>query len=230
MTSASTPTRPPVATGPADPAHPTRPKPASGWLAITGLLLLCALPVISGLLRLGEAGATHEGPSQPFFVAVSVGHIVGMSVFCVLGAFQFSPALRIRRRWHRRVGWVLLPAGLVAAVSSLPIGLIFGGPPEEQDLAFVRAFFAVVMIACLALGALAVRRRDFATHGAWMTRSIALGVSGGTQALVAIVWSLGGAEVDAAAETWVVAIGFVVNLLVAELVIQRRRRSVRAAA
>lgn len=32
----------------------------SGWLAVTGLLLLSALPVLGGLLRLRDVGADPE--------------------------------------------------------------------------------------------------------------------------------------------------------------------------
>ena len=70
----------------------------SGWPAVTGLLLLSALPILGGVLRLEELGTDPaSAPSSPFLTVAIVAHIVGMSLYCLLGAFQFSPALRERR-------------------------------------------------------------------------------------------------------------------------------------
>lgn len=197
--------------------------PASGWPAITGLLLLSALPVIGGVVSLGNASAEPDARSVASSVAM-VAHIVAMSVFCLLGAFQFSPALRTRHRWHRTAGRVLIPAGFVAGLSAAWLALFFGGPPEERPLAIVRLVFTVAMIVFLALAVIAIARRNFVGHGAWMTRAYALAVTGSTQALIMIVWSLPFGEIDLAGETRVVAAGFVLNSVVAEVVIRRRSR------
>jgi len=199
-----------------------RQRPKSGWLVITGLLLLGTLPVIGGVLRLGEVSSGSEiDPLWTSIVAI-VAHIVAMTVFCLLGAFQFSPALRIRRGWHRTAGRVLIPAGLVAALASIWLAVFFGGPPDEIALAMVRLVFAVPMIVFLVMAVTAIARRDFAAHGAWMTRAYAIAVSGGTQALVVAFWTIPIGEVDAYGEAWLVAVGFVINSVVAELVIRRR--------
>jgi len=147
---------------------------------------------------------------------------VAMSVFCLLGAFQFSPALRIRRGWHRTAGRALIPAGFIAALSSIWLAVFFGGPPEEFALAMVRLVFAVPMIMFLVLAVIAITRRDFTAHGAWMTRAYAIAVSGGTQALVFALWTIPLGEVDAFGEAQLVATGFVINSFVAELLIRRR--------
>ena len=86
----------------------------------------------------------------------------------------------------------------------------------------VRVVFAVAMTAFLVRGAIAIGRRDFAAHGAGMTRAYAIAVSGGTQALVVALWSIVVGEVGAVDETWLVAVGFVINSAVAELLIRRR--------
>lgn len=189
---------------------------------ITGLLLLSALPIVGGVLRLGTVSA--DPGSTPALTAAIVAHIVAMTVFCLVGAFQFSPALRGRRGWHRAAGRALIPVGLLAAVSSVPLGVFFGGPSDEIALALVRVVFAVAMILHLVQGAIAIRRRDFAAHGAWMTRAFAIAVSGGTQAIVVAAWSIPAGEADATAETWLVGGGFVINSIVAELIIRRRSR------
>ncbi|WP_081743505.1 DUF2306 domain-containing protein [Arthrobacter sp. H20] len=199
-----------------------RQRPKSGWLAITGLLLLSALPVLGGVLRLTEARADPESEMLLASSVAIVAHIVAMSVFCLLGAFQFSPALRIRRGWHRSAGRALIPAGFIAALSSVWLAVFFGGPPGEFALAMVRLVFAVPMIMFLVLAVIAITRRDFAGHGAWMTRAYAIAVSGGTQALVFALWTLIIGEVDAFGEARLVAAGFVINSVVAELLIRRR--------
>lgn len=198
------------------------PGPTSGWLAVAGLLLLSALPVVGGLLRIG---GDPENATPLALSVARVAHIVAMTVFCLLGAFQFSPALRTRHRWHRVTGRALIPVGLVAAVSSVPLGVLFGGPPAELALAMVRVVFAAAMTVFLVQAALAIPRRDFAAHGAWMTRAFAIAVSGGTQAIVVALASIVIGEVDASSETWLVGVGFVINSLIAELIIRRRNES-----
>lgn len=199
-----------------------RQRPRSGWRAIAGLLLLSALPVLGGVLRLKDMGVVPES-GLPWTSAVAiVAHIVATSVYCLLGAFQFSPALRRRRGWHRTAGRALIPAGFIAGLSAAWLAVFFGGPPDERALALVRLVFAVAMTLSLVLGAIAIRRRDFTAHGAWMTRAFAIAVSGGTQALVLVLWALPFGEVDIVGETWLVAAGFVINSLVAELLIRRR--------
>ncbi|WP_372969294.1 DUF2306 domain-containing protein [Microbacterium sp.] len=198
-----------------------RRRPKSGWPAITGLLLLAALPVLGGVFRLTELGAEPRGMLPlPSTVALVV-HIVAMTVFCLLGAFQFSPALRARR-WHRAAGRVLIPVGILAALSATWLAVFFGGHPDALALAMIRLVFAVAMTVFLARGIIAIRRRDFAAHGAWMTRAFAIAVSGGTQALVFALWTIPLGEVDAFGEAWLVAVAFVINSAVAELLIRRR--------
>lgn len=197
----------------------------SGWLAITGLLLLSALPVLGGVLRLQEVSGE---PAETLLLASTVAivaHIVAMTAYCVLGAFQFSPALRTRHGWHRTAGRALIPAGFIAALSAVWLAVFFGGPSDELALAMVRLVFAVAMTLFLVRGVIAIRRRDFVAHGAWMTRAYATAVSGGTQALVFALWTIPLGDVDAFGEAWLVAVGFLINSAVAELLI--RRRSVR---
>lgn len=195
-------------------------RPRSGWLAITGLLLLSALPVAGGVLHLEEVSGEPAGTALSSVAMVA--HIVAMTVFCLLGAFQFSPALRTRRGWHRIAGRALIPAGFIGALSAAWLAVFFGGPPEELALAVVRLVFAVAMAVSLVRAVIAITRRDFAAHGAWMTRAYAIAVSGGTQALVFALWTIPLGEVDAFGEVWLVAVAFVINSVVAELLILRR--------
>jgi hypothetical protein len=56
-----------------------------------------------------------------------------------------------------------------------------------------------------------------------MTRAYAIAIAGGTQAIVAILASIAVGDIDTGGETVVVAVGFVVNAVAAELIILRRR-------
>ena len=199
-----------------------RQRPKSGGRAITGLLLLATLPVIGGVFRLGEVSSGTDIDLPWTSIVAIVAHIVAMTVFTVLGAFQFSPALRIRRGWHRTAGRVLIPAGFVAALASIWLVVFFGGPRDEFAIAMVRLVFAVPMVLFLVMSVITIMRRDFTAHGAWMTRAYAIAVTGGTQALVSILWGLTAGEVDAYGEAWQVGVGFVINSVVAELLILRR--------
>ena len=196
----------------------------SGWLAVAGLLLLGALPVFGGVLRLDSLNIDSEGaPLSAPSVAV-IAHVVAMSVCCLLGAFQFSPRLRTRRGWHRSAGRVLVPAGLIAALSGVWLGVSFSGARDEFAMAMVRLFFLVPMTLFLVLAVIAITRRDFVAHGSWMTRAYAIAVAGGTQALVLVLWTIPFGDVDGSGEAWFVAAGFVINSLAAELLIRQRSR------
>ena len=48
-------------------------------------------------------------------------------MFLLLGALQFAPSLR-RRRWHRRAGRIVAPAGLLSALSALWMTLFYAMP------------------------------------------------------------------------------------------------------
>jgi nitrate reductase gamma subunit len=85
------------------------------------------------------------------------------------------------------------------------------------------------MAAFLAAGVVALLRRDFLGHGAWMKRAYALGIAAGTQALVLIPVTFGlGVDTEASYATAMGA-GWLLNAGVAEWLIRRQQqRSVRA--
>ena len=94
------------------------------WMAPTGLILLALIPILAGGMRLTELGGNPiSTPANSRFLnspAPVVVHIVSVTVFSLLGAFQFVPALRLRRaRWHRMAGRILIPAGLLTALSGM---------------------------------------------------------------------------------------------------------------
>jgi Predicted membrane protein (DUF2306) len=94
-----------------------RPRATTNWLGPAGLLLLAAIPLLAGAIRLVTlaAGVPMTPENARFFASPLpvVLHIVGAGLYLVLGAFQFVPAIRRRAPgWHRRVGRVLVGAGI----------------------------------------------------------------------------------------------------------------------
>ncbi|MFE5672116.1 DUF2306 domain-containing protein [Agromyces sp. NPDC056523] len=200
----------------------------SGWLPVAGLLLLSLVPIAAGAFRFTEltTGATVTADNARFFASPVpiLAHIVGSSVFLVLGAFQFVPSLR-RRRWHRYAGRVLLPAGLASALSG--IWMAFGADlPASNGIALLvmRVGFGAVMVAGLVMAFVAVRRGDIPTHRAWMMRAYAIGMGAGTQVLMFLPWTIAFGAPDVATHAVLMGAGWVINLAVAEVVIRRARR------
>ena len=92
------------------------------WLIPAGLIALSFIPVAAGTFRVVQLGSGAEiTPANARFFAAPlpvVLHIVSVVIYCVLGAFQFSPSFRRRNpNWHRAAGRTLIPFGLVAAIS-----------------------------------------------------------------------------------------------------------------
>ena len=151
-------------------------------------------------------------------------HIVGASLYCLLGAFQFARGFRRRRPgWHRAAGRLLIPLGLAAALSGLWMTLFYPRPPvDHQALTGFRLVFGSAMVCCIVLGVAAVRRRDFAGHRAWMARGYAIGLGAGTQVLTHLPWVLLVGQPDGLGRTLLMVAGWVINLAVTEWVLRRR--------
>ncbi|WP_428965793.1 DUF2306 domain-containing protein [Micromonospora fluostatini] len=200
---------------------------ASDWLIPAGLLVLSAVPVVAGSLRLAElAGGGPVLPdgerigSAPVPVAV---HIVGVTVFSVLGAFQFAPRVRRRHRgWHRAAGRVLIPCGLVAALSGVWLAVFLPRSAVDSDaLVVLRVVVGVAMATALLLGFVAVRRRDIARHRAWLIRGYAIGLGAGTQVVTQAVWVGAVDPLTASGKTGALAAAWLINVLVAEWIVRR---------
>lgn len=200
----------------------------SNWLIPTSLLVLSAVPVLAGSARLAElAGGGQVLPdgdriaSAPVPVIV---HIVSVTVFSVLGAYQFAPRFRRRRGgWHRAAGRLLVPCGLFVALSGLWLTLFMPRAALDGDmLAAIRVVVSVAMATFIVLAFVAVRRRDFARHRAWMIRGYAIGVGAGTQFFTQAVWLVLGGSLTISSKTGTMAAAWLINMVVAEWIIRRR--------
>jgi hypothetical protein len=207
----------------------TRARTRTQWRVPAGLIALGLVPALAGSMRVAQltGGAAVTDENARFFadpVPVLL-HIVGATTFCVLGAFQFVPRLR-RRRWHRLAGRVVLPCGIVAALSGLWMTVFYPLPAHDGDLLMVfRLVFGTGMAVALALGFLAILRKDVRTHRAWVMRGYAIGLGAGTQAVIFAVWTLAVGQPGVDARALLLAAGWVLNLVVAERIIHRNRET-----
>ncbi|MET7328267.1 DUF2306 domain-containing protein [Nonomuraea sp. NPDC005650] len=194
-----------------------------------GLLVLSAVPVLAGAARVAElTGGVAIIPDGARVLAAPVPvmlHIAGVTVYSVLGAFQFAPGFRRRRpAWHRAAGRLLVPCGLLAALTGLWMTLFSDLPAGDTGLLTVfRLAAGSAMAGSLALGLAAILRRDVARHRAWMIRAYALGMGAGTQAVLFAVWyAATGGDAHTVARALLHGLAWGINLAVAEWAIRRR--------
>ena len=203
----------------------------SDWLIPAGLIALSMVPAIAGSVRLAQlTGGAEITPDNARFFAAPwpvMLHIPAAILYSILGALQFSPGFRRRARgWHRVAGRILIPCGLVVALSGLWMTLSYPWPAGDGQGVYVeRLVFGSAMVLAIAFGIDAIRRRDFASHGAWMTRAYAIGLGAGTQVLTHLPWLLlvegRPGELPRAI---MMGAGWVINVLVAEWIVRRPRR------
>ena len=200
----------------------------SDWLVPASLVALSLVPVAAGIVRLSQlaGGAAVTAENARFFAspAPAVAHIFAVSLFCVLGAFQFAPGLRRRHgRWHRAAGRLLIPCGLAAGLSGLWMTQFYPNVGSDGQVLYgLRLLFGSAMVASIILSVAALGRRDFRQHGAWMTRAYAIGMGAGTQVLTQGPWMLLVGMPGVRSRAVLMGAGWVINLIVAEWIISRR--------
>jgi uncharacterized membrane protein len=200
----------------------------SDWLIPAALVAISVVPALGGAARVGQlfGGAPITAENARFFSAPRpiLLHIPVAVLYCVLGALQFSTGLRARyRRWHRLSGRVLIPAGFVVAISGLWMTLNYPWAPNDGAMVYAeRLVFGTAMLLSLIFGVRAIVRRDFASHGAWMTRAYAIGLGAGTQVLTHLPWfifvNLTPGELPRGI---MMGAGWVINVIVAEWIVRR---------
>lgn len=193
------------------------------WRIPAVLIGLSLVPFAATANRLAwiTSGGTRPDPAMDRFdgdLSMLAVHIVLGTLFLVLAALQFSPELRSRHRsWHRAAGRIAMFAGIVAGLSG--VWLVIAYPPSALATPVMdglRVVFGTALAAAIALAYLAVRRRDFAAHRAWMIRAFALAVAGSTQALVIGFWLAVIGPLTPESATALITIGFVINIVIAE--------------
>jgi hypothetical protein len=195
------------------------------------LVALSLVPTLGGAMRLssisGNAAATAEHARFAAAPAPILTHVLGATLFCLLGAFQFSPALRARfPRWHRGAGRLLVLCGLLAGLSGLWMTMFYRIPTGMQGplLYFVRLAVGSAMLASLVIALVSILRRNVARHEAFMIRAYALGQGAGTQVLVLLPWMLISGESGGLTRDLLMTLSWAINVVVAESIINSRKK------
>lgn len=198
-------------------------------LAVPLLLVwLSAAPVLGGIARLASLSQAAIKAEDARFVTAPVPviiHVLAATLYSVLGAFQFSRGVRRRwPGWHRRAGRLLALCGLCAGITGLWMTARYSIPVSLQGplLCAIRMLVGTAMVTCLILGIVSILRRNVARHEAWMIRAYALGQGAGTQALLMLPLILISGEVLGLQRDILMGAAWLLNLGVAEWVIQRR--------
>ena len=202
----------------------------SDWLVPAGLIALSLVPALAGTVRMAQlaGGAEVTAENARFFAAplpVMI-HIPAAIIYSILGALQFSRGFRRRQRvWHRVAGRMIGVCGLLVALSGLWMAHFYPWPEGDGQIVYVeRLVFGSAMTLSIALGLWAIRRRDFAAHGAWMTRAYAIGLGAGTQVLTHLPWFMfAEGKPGELARGVMMGAAWVINVIVAEWVIAASR-------
>jgi uncharacterized membrane protein len=204
---------------------------AADWLIPVGLLALAFIPIAAGAVRMTMlVGGAAITPGNARFFAAPIPvmlHIVSVTTYSILGAFQFSTGLRRRFPiWHRGAGRVLFAAGLLAALSGLWMATFYAIVPADNLLLHsLRLFFGCAMLVSLVLGFTAIRQGKVSDHQAWMRRAYAIGMGAGTQALIQIPYVMIVGQPEPLPHSLLMGGAWIINLAVAEWLVHRNRSS-----
>ncbi len=202
-------------------------KARSTWWVPAGLILLSVIPLTFGAIRLSQliSGAEITPANARFFTSPSpvVIHIISSAIYALLGAFQFVSRLWQRGiKWHRWVGRLLIPVGLLVGFSGVWMTIFYPRPEGASDLLYAfRLIFGSGMILSIILGFISIRRRNVTQHQAWMTRAYAIGMGAGTQVLTGMVGALIFGKPNEFENALLMGAAWVINLAVAEWSIRK---------
>lgn len=131
------------------------------------------------------------------------GHMLPGVLYLLGAPLQLARRFRTRHlRAHRRLGRVVLVAGVICGVTAVVVGVWFpyGGPVEASAAVVFGAWF----VAALLLAYRRVRRRDIAGHRRFMIRAFAVGLAvGTTRVWVGIFQAVGLLAIqDSTGTTW----------------------------
>lgn len=209
---------------------------ARRWVAPV-LWLLGALAIYSAVDRMHItfgallSGVMPTDPADMHYVkhALLISfHIIPGFLFLVLGPLQFIASIRTRwPRIHRISGRIFIASGFMMAVSAIAINILF--PPFGGVFKSIAVYiFSVAQMVTLVIALQAILHRNITRHRAWMIRAFAIGLAISTMRIFFIpMYLLYGMPSDftVAMGMW---IGFLVNIIIAEIILWRERKAHRA--
>jgi uncharacterized membrane protein len=153
------------------------------WSTLLFLVLVAVVAVIVRLAIDGPNVAEGTVPAEDsydhryaIYPGLAYAHILPGAVYIVGAPFQLSRRFRQRHfALHRRMGRVLLTAGITAAIFAIVFGTLFpfGGPLEASATVVFGAYFLMALVAAF----IAIRERDVTRHRRWMIRAFAIGLA-----------------------------------------------------
>lgn len=210
-------------------AKPARARRA--WLLLILAAVFGAVLVTPYLTFDIDDSRLYVGGGAHYYLLVT--HIFTALVALVLGPLQFVPAVRARRRVHRAIGRSYLLAGVLpSALAGIPVALLSGRLITQIGLVIP----AVLWLVTGWLALRAARSRDFARHREWMMRNYALTfLAVSSRILVPLILlaqipfsdTVEAGSIAAGAQSVIPigqVLGWVVNLIVAEIMIRRGSR------
>lgn len=205
------------------------------YLIISLLIVLAFLPLTAGAFRLVQltTSADINSESTRFFVMPLpiVLHVLSSALFSVFGAFQFAPNFRVHNlSLHRINGRLVMISGFVVGLTGLLMTMLYKAPVSTDLIASfdgptlqaIRLLVSFLLILFLSLGIVAAMNGDYLAHQAWMMRSFALGLGAGTQVFTHIPWFLFPSMHSEFARVVFMALGWLINIYVAEYLISRK--------
>jgi uncharacterized membrane protein YozB (DUF420 family) len=148
-------------------------------------------------------------------------HILPGVVYLIGAPFQLWRSFRERHfSAHRRMGRVVLPAGIIAGIFAIIFGTLFSFDGLLEASATV--VFGGYFIAALVTAFLAIRAGDVTRHRRWMIRAFAIGVGVGTIRIwIGVFQGFGllSLERSFGVAFW---LAFVLHALVAEVYLSKR--------
>lgn len=216
-------------------AHRTRTRKVARRIVVMAVLALGVGGVIVAPYLGLDPAASRVGlrPGVTLHWPVLVTHIFAGTVALVTGVPQFIPAVRRHRRLHRALGRVYLGVGVLpSALTGLVVALLSTTGLTTQVGLFVPA---ALWLVTGWYAYRAARSRRFATHREWMIRNYAITYLAVTARLwvpilmlvqLPVLGSRYGGDVNALVDASIPVgqwLSWVVNLIVAEVIIQRTR-------
>lgn len=198
------------------------------WLIyfVASLIILSAVSRLIGIGEFLTTGETVDPDTRHYasHLLVTLLHLIPGTLFIVLGPLQFLSSIRNRwPRYHRWMGRLLLICGLITAVTALVMNATF--PPvggAAKSIAVV--IFSLFTIAAFILAWRAIVKGQVAKHRDWMIRAYAILLSVSTARFFFIPYFI----FYGMPNNLVIDIGmcsaFLVNWLVAEIIIRKLNR------
>lgn len=188
------------------------------WFLIVTVVVFIVIRLVNDISNLTAGTLPAEGEFDRRYAenpVLAYLHILPGAVYLLGAPFQVSRRFRSANyERHRRMGRVVLAAGLASGVMAIVVGVVmpFGGFTETS----ASTVFGIYFVVALVLAYRAIRSGRVAHHRRWMIRAFALGVGVG---LIRVVIGVGEALGIGIADSFGAAfwIAFVVMAAVAEI-------------